>query len=112
MRAAHHCKQEPSLVPRPHPLRWVGTGDICFSFGPYALSGQSDVLIQVYCDLIGYIEENGRLNNMAAGPKLWRKSPDPTQRSGWGLGTRLGLPMILICKHLKVPDCCKLSVTT
>ena len=46
-------------------------------------------MIQVYCDLIGYIEENGRLNNMAAGPKMWRKSPDPTQRSEWGLGTRL-----------------------
>ena len=25
---------------------------------------------------------------MAAGPKIW-PSPDPTQRSGWGLGTRL-----------------------
>jgi len=23
---------------------------------------------------------------MAAGPKIWRKSPDPTQRSGWGSG--------------------------
>ena len=29
------------------------------------------------------------VNNMAAGPKTLRKSPDPTQRSGWGLGTRL-----------------------
>ena len=56
---------------------------------PFSISGQSDVLIQVYRDLIGYIEENGRLNNLAAGPKNWRKSPDPTQRSGWGLGTRL-----------------------
>jgi len=56
---------------------------------PFSLSGQLDVLIQVYRDLIGYIKENGQLNNMAAGPKLWRKSPDPTQRSGWGLGTRL-----------------------
>ena len=26
-----------SLVPRPHPLRWVGSGDICWSFGPYAI---------------------------------------------------------------------------
>ena len=38
---------------------------------PFSLSGQSDVLIQVYRDLIGYIEENGLLNNMAAGPKLY-----------------------------------------
>ena len=29
------------------------------------------------------------VNNMAAGPKTLRKSPDPTQHSGWGLGTRL-----------------------
>ena len=56
---------------------------------PFLFSDQSYVLIQVYCDLIGYIEENGWLNNMVAGPKMWRKSPDPTQRSGWGLGTRL-----------------------
>ena len=56
---------------------------------PFFLSDQSDVLIQVYCDLIGYIKENGRLNNMAAGLKIWHKSPGPTQRSGWGLGTRL-----------------------
>ena len=56
---------------------------------PFLLSDQSDFLIQVYCDLIGYIEEDGQLNNMAAGPKMWHKSPDPTQRSGWGLGTRL-----------------------
>ena len=52
----------------------------------FFLSGQLDVLIKVYCDLIGYIKENGQLNNMTAGPKIWRKSPDPTQQSGWGLG--------------------------
>ena len=34
---------------------------------PFFLSDQSDVLIQVYRDLIGYIEGNGQLNNMAAG---------------------------------------------
>ena len=53
---------------------------------PFFLSDQSDILIQVYHDLIGYIEENGRLNNIMAGPKIWS---DPTQQSGWGLGTRL-----------------------
>ena len=36
---------------------------------PFFLSDQLYVWIQVYCDLIGYIEQNGRLNNMAAGPK-------------------------------------------
>ena len=56
---------------------------------PFSFSDQSDVWIQAYCDLIGYIEENGRLNNVAAGPKIWHKSPDPTQRSGWDLGTKL-----------------------
>ena len=26
---------------------------------------------------------------MAVVPKMWRKSPDPTQQSEWGLGMRL-----------------------
>jgi len=39
---------------------------------------------------------------MAAGPKIWRKSPDPTQRSGWGLGTRLVMshPLMLALTHV------------
>ena len=44
---------------------------------PFFLSDQSDILIQVYCDLISYIEENSQLNHMAAGPKMWHKAPDP-----------------------------------
>ena len=67
---------------------------------PFSLSGQSDVLIQVYCDFIGYIEENGQLNNMAAGPKLWHKPPDLTQQSGWGLGTRLSILHLIIDQNL------------
>ena len=46
---------------------------------PFLLSDQSDSLIQVYCNLIGYIEENDQLNNMAAGSKMWHKSSDPNQ---------------------------------
>ena len=57
---------------------------------PLFLSDQSDILIQVYRDLIDYIEENVQINNMAVDPKLWRKSPDPTRPIGWGLGMRLG----------------------
>ena len=34
---ANDGSSKSSLVPRPHPLRWVGSGDICWSFGPYAI---------------------------------------------------------------------------
>ena len=33
---------------------------------------------------------------MAQGPKFTPMSPDPTQRSGWGLGTRLALTMLFV----------------
>ena len=61
------------IVLCPDPTHFVEQGLVTFAgvLGPtpFSLSGQSDVLIQVYCDLIGYIEENGQLNNMAVGQK-------------------------------------------
>ena len=81
----------PSLVPRPHPLRWVGSGDICWSFGPYAIFPFWPI-VRLDSGILWFDRlHRGKwpTNNMAAGPKMWRKSPDPTQRSGWGLGTRL-----------------------
>jgi len=29
------------------------------------------------------------VSKIEVGPKLWRKSPDTNQRSGWDMGTRL-----------------------
>ena len=39
---------------------------------------------------------------MAAGQKIWRKSPDPIQRSGWGLSTRLKKSMLNLSHSLTV----------
>ena len=79
---------------------------------PFFLFDQSDIWIQVYCDLIGYIEENGQLNNMVAGPKIWHKSPDPTQQSGWGLSTRLAILLIIyVLNYTAAVLCCQAMLT-
>ena len=43
---------------------------------------------------------------MAAGPKIWHKSPDPTQWSGWGLGTRLAIMLIIYVLNYTVAVLC------
>jgi len=62
----------------------------------FFLSDQSDALIQALCDLIGWVWRMADciygykcVSKMEAGPKLWCKSPETNQHSGWGMGTRL-----------------------